>query len=466
MIFDLDALALTPIHVGDGSTWTPESFKLEGQELLRFEPTAVVAGFDTPTRKRFLEAIGRGDLPTAQRLIRGAVEPEQVLERIKIGDSSSNEIEQAVNDPERRGDIHPFIRSGGRPFLPGSAVKGAIRTALLSARMPGPRLSAWKEKIDREIAERPNRKGFGQLSNELQSQVLELGRPQATDTDPFRFVAVGDADLPKDHTRIDRVYNFKRDGSMPDGGMQMHFETMPAGCRLAMRIKVDVEFVRRAATKAAARADSLPTKPIEAVELFSAVDDFYRRRWRADADRFFTRHALPNFPSAREGWPVLLRVGRFSHFESASVEGLRRTPQRLPGGDVKMVSEGSTRGVVAREGDGAPLPFGWILLIPKERAAELDVIAAELARVASRSSVQADTRRRADGTDRPAPVTRQSGAARPRTLAGSRGTYEGEAVEILNEVKGPSGKVERLYVRFLADGSSEEIPLAKFILAS
>ena len=65
---------------------------------------------------------------------------------------------------------------------------------------------------------------------------------------------------------------------------------------------------------------------------------------------------------------ILLRVGRFSHFESLSVDGLRQ------GWNVqarKPIKEGSSRTLcrcrATTEGASAALPFGWLLLELEEQ---------------------------------------------------------------------------------------------------
>ena len=61
---------------------------------------------------------------------------------------------------------------------------------------------------------------------------------------------------------------------------------------------------------------------------------------------------------------LLLRVGRFSHFESLSVDNLRQ------GWNVqarKSITEGSSRTLCRcrpnPDGAGTALPFGWLLLV-------------------------------------------------------------------------------------------------------
>jgi hypothetical protein len=66
---------------------------------------------------------------------------------------------------------------------------------------------------------------------------------------------------------------------------------------------------------------------------------------------------------------VLLRLGRFGHFESKSLEHVRRghVPQaRERDRKIRQPGEwGSTR-TVTRLHDGTPIPFGWVLGYEKD----------------------------------------------------------------------------------------------------
>src|SRR5690606_28078361 len=209
---DLLAVPLSPLHVGEGTEWTPDTFKLEGKELLRFSPQAVAADFAPTQARDFARAVDRGDLKLAQAILQGAVRRQHVRERIALSSASERELGEALRNQHRAGRLHPFVRGSGGPYLPGSAVKGAIRTALLSARVQKelPRFRDWLAR------QRVQGGRSGQASTELQAQVLGT-----LDRDPFRFIRVMDAPLPEGRTRIEWIVTRRRDGRRQE--LQMHF---------------------------------------------------------------------------------------------------------------------------------------------------------------------------------------------------------------------------------------------------
>lgn len=442
----LTALTLSPLHVGDGTDWTPESFRLTGSSLIRFDPAAVLAGMDDKAMSDFLKVIDRpgaseAELRGAQEILRRACRSDQERERIAVSDGSLPEIRRAIEDPGRRGGIHPFTRAGGRPSLPGSAVKGAIRTALLSA-WAQPDLQRHKDWLR---GERVQRGKSGKQSTTLQKQVLG-----ETDSDPFRFIRLSDTELPPDRTRIERVLNWKRKIGLDEktSQMQMHFECLRPGTRFTLELQVrDTEgpLANAAQARVAAEAGRSPGKAPRrmpsAAELFGAVNDFYRARWAAEQTAFFAgRPWFPRLPATgSDSFPLLLRVGRFSHFESASIEGLRQGWQPQNGG--RVMAEGSIRAVSAQ--GGAHVPFGWLLLVPEGREDLLPQIAE-----APQGQAQAPTARSASGPAR--------GPVAPRGLAGRRGTVDDEPVEVVSQ------DGDELTVRFLESGDIEPVTLDEF----
>lgn len=438
------ALALSPIHVGDGTEWLPEAFKLDGHDLIRFDPSAVVASLDDRRREDFLAAIGRAasesELREAQRILRDACTGTLERERIAVSRASVEEIGRALDRPGRRGSVHPFARAGGQAFLPGTALKGAIRTALLSDWVQD-NLDAYRNGLGQSGIERGR---SGRQSTELQRRVLG-----ETDGDPFRFVRVSDVALPEGCTRIEQIRTWKRKTGLDQQtkGMQMHFECIRPGTQFALEVDVrDAGALLPTADRAMKAAETArasgkaPTRMFAADALFAAVDGFFRKRWQAEADRFFTPPWRPApKPAGNDGFPILLRVGRFSHFESASVDGLRQGWQPLPKPG-KPIAEGSTRAVI--EASAVAMPFGWLLLAPVGREDLLDRVAPPP------DSGGREPRRQAPSRDRPA----VSG------LRGSRGMVDGEPVVVERD----EGAV--LVVRFVESGDIEEVARSEFAM--
>jgi len=372
-----EAQAVTPVHVGAGEVWTKEHYVIRNGHLCLFEPSRVVLGMDRVRRREFERAVDSGNLDGALQILEGALREDDITARIPLAKDALKELDEARGNPNRWGGVVPFVRTAGRPFVPGSSIKGAIRTALLSAEVSKNEHEARRHAFprDEQGRERPD-------PDALQRWAFKYGRGQ-TERDPFRFVEVADSILPEGATCIRRVLNWppEKKGASGKGAsdMQMHYECLTcrfddASARFPLEIRIDLGRLAAARKHAAEKA---PRFPLDAEGLRRAVNTFYFGRYRWERDQFFQSHARlldsafrKKIGNAELGLEqllerrdfLLLRLGRFTQFESKSVDHLRQgyQPQAK-----RAVSEGSTRNVVIT-GDKRPVPLGWVLVWLKE----------------------------------------------------------------------------------------------------
>ena len=379
----LRMVPLTPIHIGDGTEWRPDEYYIdeadagppndESEEkieeartaaptmLCRFDQQAAIRAMTTAQRSRFATVLDGNDLSGAATVLREAGR-NHTLERIPLSAASAMDLRKAMKNPEHGGAVKPFIRSGGRPYIPGSSIKGAFRTALASAALP-------RDQRNRD-----------QLTHEealVAAFGLERGK---TETDPLRFLSVSDAMLPEGATLIDKTQIIKLGGTPASRGIQMHYEVVPGrATRPDSRITWDLTIL----------LDS--RSPWTRVEVFRETSRFHWTIWQEERNRFF--HGLPNTITAMdrllktvkvgnatmaECGPMaapnylLLRLGRFGHFESKSLEGVRRgyfpQPKNLVDQKPQAGAWGTTR-TITRDAKGNPIPFGWVIgwVVKEER---------------------------------------------------------------------------------------------------
>lgn len=399
--------ALTPVHVGDGTTMTPETYRLRRQGnadvLERFDVAAVIAAMPEAAMRGYVSALRQGGLSQAQTMLQKAADG-RIVERVMVSAASRREIETLVANPQRTGRVSPFVRSGGLAILPGSSLKGAMRTAWLAAMTT--------DAIGREIgaeAERERVGRTGALSNRLQEMAFEYVG-QHTEQDPMRDLSLGDVVAGDAATMIDKVQvlNRSKDGPVtagPEGNMQIHVERLLSLAdpeHPAPRLALDLSLAtpthvaaRRgfAGSRADGRDRALPrnTPSIEALRI--SVNRHHAHLWRLERDVFYAGtgtdslldallvawdlpandgDALATALDARGAW--LLRVGRYGHFEAKTVEGLRYGEKRGKNGrdgqrrEASFMREAGGSRTAARDASGLFLPFGWMLFLPADIA--------------------------------------------------------------------------------------------------
>ena len=379
------AQALTPIHIGSGSEIDPTAFVLEGNELVHIHPAQIISGLPESERQRFMEFLDRADLREIQNFLsHHARSSQESGSRLEVCESFKVQFQARASSPDRqfRVDMMPRNPHTGQAYLPGSALKGAIRTAVVNHFAN--RVPAFKSAIHTAVLAETNTKRKAQV---LEEKALNRFH-RDTHKDVFRLIHLEDVPLPDNSTRIDRAVNINPMGGESEN-IQMWVERIKARAdtyespEFAVTMRIDDTAMKHP------RVMSSLGRKLDFETIVEACNHFYWGRMLAEADRFDERPTdgsswktlMKVFPLGREEsgdiatidpskpyWSgpefvtrrMLLRIGHFSHFESLSVDELRQ------GWDLKhrhpITGMGATRTRCLMENGKTPMPFGWLML--------------------------------------------------------------------------------------------------------
>ncbi|HRD90954.1 MAG TPA: RAMP superfamily CRISPR-associated protein, partial [Accumulibacter sp.] len=302
-----------------------------------------------------------------QRFFRDAAArfSELASHQVAVTEAIAREYQQKAGQATQRGpageatyNLFPIARTAYRPFdgtpyLPGSSLKGSIRTAWLN------RLNDGAEPPDRRAGPRS-----------LEERLLGYTAGKF-ENDPFRHLALADAhpecgDAPPP-TRILYAISKKkrqpREGERGSPELKVFLETIPeaipAGFLGEMRLDND-----RMRWNSLCDACNAFYRPQLAAELDHPVlGRLLDANWtRLLADLLGSE--IGELIAARQGF--LLRVGRHSGAESVTLDGVRRIKILGPRVDGKQTSDyrpNTTEkryATLSRAGNGGLLPFGWL----------------------------------------------------------------------------------------------------------
>ena len=375
---DLVLVPLTPIHIGGGdeAVLGLEDYRLKEGFLERVDLRKFI--LSEPNSETLLRNLGK-DLPGTISRIQEQIPDKDVTERIAVSLKVRDEIKQQYRSSgkgktNRQGIIHAFLRSGGVPTLPGSSVKGCLRTA-------------WLARCARENGLSDSDVGGGssdQRHKRLMKIAFEMSIEE-TALDPFRDVSVNDARLPSAATRVDMVSSWKYDRNRKaytgNTSIPLMRERMLAatdgGKPHVVPIRVGLRGRHfREQRRAIASVDVIPKRsPGSIFKLLSALEEHHAPLWQREMEKFFSgtdqrlRKVLALFDGISRGGDrpeaALVRIGWATHAEAKSVAAFREIerPQFL-GKSGRFVKEGSARHVVYLSDE--PCPFGWALLVMLE----------------------------------------------------------------------------------------------------
>lgn len=222
---------LTPVHVGNGRTLT-KSIDFVFFSNLNNKPLAILDEekiyaivTDTHFDKWMANIENRQDLLSFLRSIKSNLKPEDIAKRITYVQEGN------LNDKTQ---IHEQIHNGlMKPYIPGSSLKGAIRTAIFAQvvqKNPEFAKSNLKKITNSDIQYKDNALIKHYLADDAQND--------QQNKDFLRFLQVGDAVFQS--TKMVKVYSYNKSGKIWEDreDLAQWTEVIPQGATAPCRIRL------------------------------------------------------------------------------------------------------------------------------------------------------------------------------------------------------------------------------------
>jgi CRISPR-associated protein Csm5 len=386
---------LSPVHVGCDEVYEPMSFVVDQEQsrMILFDPLDFFTSLEEKDRNRFSDICRSGGVRSILELYKFLKGRQANGREVALCSGFLQHYEQTLGIPlsdeqrikkelnEFSAARTAFLSYDQRPYLPGSGIKGSMRTAYLNS------LTARANvRIDVTRA---------RANSELEQRLLNLDPGfQGITQDPFRllkisdFMPVGDV-----KTRIVYAVNEKKAPSKyePSGPYQV-LEVIEPGALFIGTIGLE------SPERGSHIRSQLSMKPV-----IESLNAFFRDE-KAREDGQLTAIGVGVDAEDRLNGSHLLRVGRHSGAECVTVEGYRRIKIMKPRSKEReeWKPEATTLWLAAESRKPRTKtrlqPFGWIALEPlgKDRERELDEIerAWRLSREQSERARLAEGRRR------------------------------------------------------------------------
>ena len=368
---------LSPIHVGCGEDYEPTNYVIDNGLLYGFDTAALAGLLDAKQREDLLKRVqGPDALLKVQAFIHGLREviPAISTHTVQTCPQLAAKYKERIGQQaQKHGDdrviaqliiprtsYNPYTQ---QPVLPGTGLKGAIRTAILNAINNGFKEKWGNTKKDAEAFEREKLDG-------------------KFETDPMRLIKIGDAQFVEQSGNISNAVIFdcnlkkkrRSDGKEAKGpsvmrevvsGMNFHCFTSDLSLQLIPKEILDTF------------SETTPRKTIRLVEVVHAVNRFYGKLFVKELEimkdldcanmewLLTVEKLLADLKPAFESHSVmLLRLGRHSSAEGVTVEGIRDIKIKLDGSNFTRKDHATTfwlSGESEKQQKNL-IPFGWLLL--------------------------------------------------------------------------------------------------------
>ncbi len=418
---------LAPVHLGTDEVYEPTGFVIDEQnrEMAVFDPLDFIAALDPGERERLAAICKKGTVDSILELYR--FYKGNLLAGLKAADrrvgicsgllgkykdvlSAKSGNARGISRQLNQFSIGrtAFQARDGRPYIPGSAVKGALRTAWLNA-----------EKGKSRMHPKANQ------AREFEQDILGFERNRF-ENDPFRLVQVSDfRPVGEAPTKIMFAVNIKKKGGKGRGPYQI-LEMVKPGALFHGTITV------REPEK-----DSKIRRPVDWDSLARATVSFYTHE-KAREDAELAGIGARRIEVGANGG--FLRVGRHSGAECLTIEGHRSIKIMTGKGSPNFYLDHAVTLWLASEEDapkhmGSLLPFGWVSLVAG--GTELESECRDMEEQWQAEQKEASTTPGKGDGPAPDSAPRSPGTVHPSPLSRKRDT--GTPVEVLVLSERPKG---------------------------
>ncbi|MBW2737571.1 MAG: type III-A CRISPR-associated RAMP protein Csm5 [Deltaproteobacteria bacterium] len=348
---------ISPVHIGCDEFYEPTGFVLDENawQMIVFDPLSFISQMEDSDKAEFSQICAKGTIASILEIYKFMQNKTAEGRMIDVCPDFLEHYKQTLSFPMRNPrEIQQNLNSFAiprtafrsvdqRPYIPGSTIKGALRTAYLNL-------------MERE--KKLSEKGKKRNARNLEQCLMEYnGIP----TDPFRMVKVSDF-MPVGETRTRIVYGInkkKKPSAREARGMPLIFEVIQPGSVFVGTIAVDSPLPGSGIRKSVSME-----KLLDSSTLFYANE---KERETKELSNVGVKVIFDNTRFQDNKNSFLVRIGRHSGAESVTIEGHRNIKIMMGKGEKpKYIGHATTLWLASETRKPASLanlqPFGWVQL--------------------------------------------------------------------------------------------------------
>lgn len=344
-----------PLHIGCDEVYEPTSFVIDtkAKELVSFATATFLEQLDSNALDRFSAICKKGSIVSLLELMKFMRSQADLAEgrRISVPAAFIEHYENTLNLPQNERTVGQELNSfqikrtafdplTDNAYLPGSAIKGAIRTAVLNLRNKGKSTPQFQGK---------------NAGRKLQEQLLNF-QFNHLESDPFRLLKVSDF-FPVNNVARAITYAVDRKKKPSERDAQAPYQILET-------VEPGAVFIGSITVLASPGRDTGITAPLSLDEITRAILSFFgseKQREDLELKDISVQPAALVF----NGTSLPLRIGSHSGAECVTVSGQRNIKIKQGGGRPEKYLDHATT-VWLAAGTKKPStsqglkPFGWV----------------------------------------------------------------------------------------------------------
>lgn len=228
---------LSPVHIGNGTFLQQgNDYIVEDNHInvLSLDKLGKIIGTDNTTIREWTKAIEEGN---------GEFFVKEKMQGHSYQEYTKRHIESLIKIDQRQNTLKECIHDGmGYPYIPGSSIKGAIRTAYFS--------SLAKKTIPSKLNSEENKKKWRNIIAGMEKELLHFqdGSKKSPANDIFKFLHTGDAYYEKGVEKVVEQINLNitKKASLLDNSKPQMVEVIRRGVSSQFRLIIKDDFYQLA----------------------------------------------------------------------------------------------------------------------------------------------------------------------------------------------------------------------------
>lgn len=378
---DMYLHVVSPVHIGCDEVYEPTAFLVNEQKkkLIAFDSMDFIKSLSLKEREEFNDLCMQGTVASLigiYRFVAGkSIDGKEVdvtadfITHYRDVKSLPSRDEKRINQELNRFAISrtAFNPLTSMPYIPGSSIKGALRTAYLSKLAKERGIRNFGEGRIEDYDKLRDDKIYSLIGNRRMAHELEINLLKGTfETDPFRLVKISDF-LPFGEVKTKIVYAVnkkKRTSKHEARGPFQILETVQSGTVFKGTTNIQQP-----------HKEAKIQDPVTFETLWRAVAAFYQPAFEKESKVLMEIGADGNvadsvkaiFPNGFGEKTILVRIGRHSGAETVTIEGNRYIRiMQAKGTPPKFESRATTIWLASEArkpvNNTALIPFGWAVL--------------------------------------------------------------------------------------------------------
>ncbi|CUS83273.1 CRISPR-associated protein Csm5 [Candidatus Kryptonium thompsonii] len=350
-IYKVKYQILTPIHIGTGEDLTPFDYVIVDDNFHRVNADEIISSLSQEQLNKFYALIEQNNITSLRELIAGNFDEKRFSKyKVKVTKNVAEKYQWNLRNVNNQLLISPFVRVDGdfKPYIPGSSIKGAIRTAIID------RVAKDNPEMIKRITS--NEKEY--KSNTWEHKLLKAVRVDQKkkeekvdiSKDPFRALKISDVFVSNEVMRIGEVLNARVDerrNRLATVGIQMIKEVIAGEIITGGSVEFEGEMIID---------DFLPkvegvSMPLTKDFIIQSCNQFYSEEFKREqefyefaTDMNETIDKMKSLLRVKQN-ECLVRVGRFSGVYAVTINA--RKPHNRKWGTTRNLFEGR-------------YPMGWM----------------------------------------------------------------------------------------------------------